>query len=108
MQSIFRSASRRETLGRHSKGRRRGGGLKMDWTKPRTARGLCVLIAGWISGEVLKGPEAGSVGDFKPGARQSHDAAQPIRWTTPRLFLARLRGFEGYGNRKSFKINVSA
>jgi integrase len=29
MQSIFRSASRRETLGKHSKGGRRDGGLKM-------------------------------------------------------------------------------
>src|SRR5260370_35509332 len=34
MQRIFSSASRRETLGRHSKGGRRGGGLKIDWTKP--------------------------------------------------------------------------
>jgi transposase len=34
MQSNFRSASRRETLGKHSKGVRRDGGLKMDWTKP--------------------------------------------------------------------------
>src|SRR5271165_1938109 len=34
MQSIFRSASRRETLGKHLKGGRRDGGLKMDWTKP--------------------------------------------------------------------------
>jgi hypothetical protein len=34
LQSIFRSASRRETLGKHSKGGRRDGGLKMDWTKP--------------------------------------------------------------------------
>jgi hypothetical protein len=34
MQSIFRSASRRDTLGRHSKGGRRSGGLKIDWTKP--------------------------------------------------------------------------
>jgi hypothetical protein len=34
MQRIFRSASRRETLGKHSKGSRRGGGLKIDWTKP--------------------------------------------------------------------------
>ena len=34
MQRIFSSASRRETLGKHSKGGRRGGGLKMDWTKP--------------------------------------------------------------------------
>ena len=33
-QSIFSSASRRETLGKHSKGDRRGGGLKIDWTKP--------------------------------------------------------------------------
>src|SRR5271166_599073 len=34
MQSIFRSASRREALGKHSKVGRRDGGLKMDWTKP--------------------------------------------------------------------------
>jgi hypothetical protein len=34
MQSIFRSASRRETLGKHSKGGRRGGELKIDWTEP--------------------------------------------------------------------------
>jgi hypothetical protein len=34
LQSIFRSASRREALGKHSKGRRRDAGLKMDWTKP--------------------------------------------------------------------------
>ena len=34
LQSIFRSASRRETLGKHLKGGRRDGGLKMDWTKP--------------------------------------------------------------------------
>src|ERR1700737_1738273 len=34
LQSIFRSVSRRETLGKHSKGGRRDGGLKMDWTKP--------------------------------------------------------------------------
>ena len=27
-------APRRDTLGRHSKGGRRGGGLKIDWTKP--------------------------------------------------------------------------
>jgi hypothetical protein len=34
MQSIFRSAPRRETLGKHLKGGRRGGELKIDWTKP--------------------------------------------------------------------------
>jgi hypothetical protein len=33
MQSIFRTASRREMLGEHSGGRRRDGGLKMGWTK---------------------------------------------------------------------------
>jgi hypothetical protein len=37
MQSIFRSATRRETLGGHSKGGRRGGELKIDWTKPLPA-----------------------------------------------------------------------
>src|SRR5271166_2151435 len=69
VQSIFRSASRRETLGRHSKGRRRGGGLKMDWTKPRDSACLCVLIAGWISGEDLKGPDAVGVGDCRDSLR---------------------------------------
>src|ERR1700722_16688412 len=34
MQRIFSSAPRRETLGRHFKGGRRGGELKIDWTKP--------------------------------------------------------------------------
>jgi hypothetical protein len=34
LQSIFRSAARRETPGRHPKGGRRGGELKIDWTKP--------------------------------------------------------------------------
>ena len=34
MQSSFRPASRRETFGRHAKGGRRDGGLKIDWTKP--------------------------------------------------------------------------
>src|SRR4029077_300652 len=34
MQSIFRSAARREALGKHSKGDSRDAGLKMDWTKP--------------------------------------------------------------------------
>jgi hypothetical protein len=34
MQSIFRSASRRETLGEHAVGDRRDGDLKMGWTKP--------------------------------------------------------------------------
>jgi hypothetical protein len=34
MQSIFRLASRREKLGKQSKGSRRDGELKMDWTKP--------------------------------------------------------------------------
>jgi len=34
MQRIFSSATRRETLGKHLKGDRRGGELKIDWTKP--------------------------------------------------------------------------
>ena len=33
MQSIFRPAARRETLGEQSEGGRRDGGLKMGWTK---------------------------------------------------------------------------
>jgi len=33
MQSIFRPASRREVLWEHAGGSRRGGGLKMGWTK---------------------------------------------------------------------------
>jgi hypothetical protein len=35
LQRIFSSATRRETLGKHLKGDRRGGELKIDWTKPR-------------------------------------------------------------------------
>jgi hypothetical protein len=35
VQRIFSSATRRETLGKHLKGNRRGGELKIDWTKPR-------------------------------------------------------------------------
>jgi hypothetical protein len=43
LQSIFRSASRRETLGLHSTGGRRDGGLKMDWTTPRArAWPMCI------------------------------------------------------------------
>jgi len=34
VQRIFSSATRRETLGKHLKGGRRGGELKIDWTKP--------------------------------------------------------------------------
>ena len=34
IQSIFRPAARRERLGKHPKGDRRDGGLKMGWTKP--------------------------------------------------------------------------
>jgi len=34
LQRIFSSATRREMLGRHFKGGRRGGELKIDWTKP--------------------------------------------------------------------------
>jgi ATP-dependent DNA ligase len=34
MQRIFSSATRRELLGKHLKGVRRGGELKIDWTKP--------------------------------------------------------------------------
>jgi len=34
MQSIFRLAARRETLGEQLEGGRRDGGLKMGWTKP--------------------------------------------------------------------------
>jgi hypothetical protein len=70
LQSIFRSATRRETLGSRSEGGRRGGELKIDWTKPLAERGLCVLIAGWISGEDLKGPQAVSVGNRRDGSRR--------------------------------------
>src|SRR5260370_22068489 len=34
MQRIFSSATRREALGKHFKGGRRSGELKIDWTKP--------------------------------------------------------------------------
>jgi alcohol dehydrogenase, propanol-preferring len=40
---IFSSATRRETLGKHLKGDRRGGELKIDWTKPPPrARPMCI------------------------------------------------------------------
>jgi hypothetical protein len=68
MQSIFRSASRREVLGKHSKGRRRDAGLKMDWTKPLPERGLCVLNAGWILGEDRNGSETVSVRNRRDGS----------------------------------------
>ena len=41
-QSIFRPASRREWLGKHTKDDRRDAGLKMGWTKP--------LPSGWPMG----------------------------------------------------------
>jgi hypothetical protein len=44
MQSIFRPAARRETLGEQSEGGRRDGGLKMSWTNRCPVRGLWVLI----------------------------------------------------------------
>ena len=46
MQRIFSSATRRELLGKHLKGGRRGGGLKSIGLNWRTERDLCVLIAG--------------------------------------------------------------
>jgi hypothetical protein len=43
-QSIFRSAARRKNVQMQAQRQRRGGGLKMDWTKPLPLRlGLWVL-----------------------------------------------------------------
>ena len=49
---------------RHSKGDRRGGGLKIDWTKPLSSGGLGVLIAGSTPCVGLKGSEAVNFGDW--------------------------------------------
>ena len=61
MQRIFSSATRRGTLGKHLKGDRRVGELKSIGQNRGPERDLCVLIAGWISGEDLKEPEAVSL-----------------------------------------------
>jgi hypothetical protein len=66
MQSIFRPASRREVLGELAAGSRRGGGLKMGWTKRSGCglwRRLWVSIAGSILDEDLKRSEGMSVWD---------------------------------------------
>jgi len=66
VQSIFRSASRRETLGKHLKGGRRDGELKMDWTKPLPrAWPMCIecrLDLGWGPKGVGDGKRAESRG----------------------------------------------
>ena len=46
VQRIFSSVTRRELLGKHLKGCRRGGVLKSIGLNRRTERDLCVLIAG--------------------------------------------------------------
>ena len=61
MQSIFRSASRRETLGKHLKGGRRGGELKIDWTKPLPRAWPMCIVCRLDLWQGLKEPEAVSV-----------------------------------------------
>jgi Resolvase, N terminal domain len=58
MQSIFRSASRREPLGKHSKGGRRGGELKIDWTKPLPRAWPMCIVCRLDLWQGLKEPEA--------------------------------------------------
>ena len=73
-QSIFRQASRRKTLGKHSKGGRRGGRLKIDWTKS-LPREWPMCIDCWLDlWEHLKGPEGVSVGDC-------WDSLRGLQWT---------------------------
>jgi hypothetical protein len=68
---FFRSAARRETLGRHSNGGRRGGELKIDWTKPLPrAWPMCIDCRRdlWQGSEgVGSGQRKGIVGMFRGG-----------------------------------------
>jgi hypothetical protein len=76
LQSIFRSALRRETLGRHSKGGRRGGELKIDWTKPLPrAWPMCIdcRLDLWRgSEEAASGQRRGLSGWFAAGRMAYH------------------------------------
>ena len=66
----------------HSKGVRRGGELKNRLDKTATQeRGLCVLIAGWISGGDLKGSQAVSVGNSRDGSPGSNGLSLRRRTT---------------------------
>ena len=58
MQSIFRSASRRERLGKHLDGGRRGGELKIDWTKPLPRAWPMCFVCQLDLWQGLKKPEA--------------------------------------------------
>ena len=68
MQRIFSSASRRETLGKHSKGVRRGGGLKIDsdWAARRVKAGLHVPFT--IVSRPKEGEMVATIGELS----QSH------------------------------------
>jgi hypothetical protein len=71
MQRIFRLASRREWLGRYSKGGRRGGELKIDWTKPLpSARPMCIecRLDLWRGAEAVGGGKASRLAGWLAGA----------------------------------------
>ena len=56
-----RLATRRETLGKHLKGGRRGGELKIDWTKPLPRAWPMCIVCRVDLWQGLKEPEAVSV-----------------------------------------------
>jgi hypothetical protein len=71
MQSIFRSATRREALGSHSEGGRRGGELKIDWTKPLPrAWPMCIdcRLDLWRGSEGAASGQQGIVGMVRGGS----------------------------------------
>ena len=81
VQSIFRSATRRETLGKHSKGGRRGGELKIDWTKPPPrAWPMCIdcRLDLWRGSE---GAASGQRRELRDGSRGSNGLSLRRRTT---------------------------
>jgi hypothetical protein len=65
MQRIFSSATRHETLGKHLKVIAAAVSQKSIGQNRGPERGPCALIAGWISGEDLKEPEALRARDWR-------------------------------------------
>jgi hypothetical protein len=58
VQSSFRPASRRETLGRHSEGGRRDGGLKLLCTIPGSGLSRVIVFPGSVSKDIGNGYSA--------------------------------------------------
>src|SRR5580704_17179426 len=87
MQRIFSSATRRETLGRHSEGGRRGGELKIDWTKPLPrAWPMCIdcRLDLWRRSE---GAASGQHRELRDDARGSNGLSLRRRSTFPRWIM---------------------